>query len=83
MVLLKKLFVLSLIFSASFLSVLNFIPPVQADVIYGTVITMTDPQMLWDYYQLYGEQYMYERWLGENLMYCLGEASNCAIVPPV
>jgi len=75
----RKLFVLALVLAGIVLSLLNFIPRVQAGTFHGTVTIMTDPDMLYQYYQIYGEAYMYRHWMGEDLMYCLGIPSNCQL----
>lgn len=69
-----------LILGGILLSILNFIPRAEAQGIQGTTTTMSSPEMLYHYYAMYGEAYMYSRWLGMDLMYCLEQAFNCSMV---
>jgi len=79
MVKLRKPFVLGLIFIGIVLSLLNFIPGIQAGSFFGTTTNLDDPELLWWYFVTYGPQYMHKHWLYE-LNYCLGDPSNCAVV---
>jgi len=76
---LRKPFILGLVFIGIVLSLLNFIPGIQAGSLFGTTTNLDDPELLWWYFVTYGPQYMHNHWLYE-LYYCLGDPSNCAVV---
>lgn len=72
-----KAFMITLVLIGIALTVLNFTPKLYAPTYYGTMTILTQDN-IWDYYEEYGIDGLYDRHITGNI-YCVDTHFDCCV----